>query len=148
MKATLDTTVDYLRTRRQFGQPIGRFQAIQHKLADGLMALEGVRLALAQAALACDTGRPGWRYAAAAECVRVAGSPEQSDPDVRSRLLSTVAAVLWGGIAWEAHEFRDFRREMRTRAHLGSAHPDVVAGLGSLCPGGGAPAASARPGVP
>lgn len=37
-----------------------------------------------------------WRYAAAAECVRVAGSPEQSDPDVRSRRLWTVAAVLWG----------------------------------------------------
>ena len=38
--------------------------------------------------------------------------------------LALVAAVLWGGIAWEAHEFRDFRREMRTRAHLGSAHPE------------------------
>jgi low temperature requirement protein LtrA len=37
--------------------------------------------------------------------------------------LALVGAVLWGGIVWEAHEFSEFRREMRTRAHLG-AHPE------------------------
>ena len=36
--------------------------------------------------------------------------------------LAAVVVVLWVGIAWEAHEFRDFRRLMRTRAHLGPAH--------------------------
>lgn len=40
MKALLDATGEYLRTRRQFGQPIGRFQALQHRAAEMLMHYE------------------------------------------------------------------------------------------------------------
>jgi hypothetical protein len=40
MKAALDATVDYLRTRTQFGQPIGRFQVLQHRAADMLLHCE------------------------------------------------------------------------------------------------------------
>ncbi len=46
MQAIRDLTLDYLRTRNQFGQPIGRFQALQHRMADMLMEIEQVRSAV------------------------------------------------------------------------------------------------------
>src|SRR5690606_23533999 len=36
----LDATVAHVRTREQFGRPVGEFQAIQHRLADTLIELE------------------------------------------------------------------------------------------------------------
>ena len=40
----LETSVDYARSRTQFGQPIGKFQAIAHKIADMKVQLEAARL--------------------------------------------------------------------------------------------------------
>jgi alkylation response protein AidB-like acyl-CoA dehydrogenase len=39
----LDATVEYVKTREQFGAPIGSFQAVQFKCADMLLELEGAR---------------------------------------------------------------------------------------------------------
>jgi alkylation response protein AidB-like acyl-CoA dehydrogenase len=61
-RAAFDMTVDYARERKQFGQPIGMFQAIQHKLANCLIALEGVRLTLDHAAHLHDRADKDWRY--------------------------------------------------------------------------------------
>jgi len=61
-RRSFEMVVDYARERQQFGQAIGKFQAIQHKLADGLIALEGVRLALDHAADLHDRGDSNWRY--------------------------------------------------------------------------------------
>jgi alkylation response protein AidB-like acyl-CoA dehydrogenase len=43
LQATLDATAEYIRTRKQFGVPIGRFQGLQHRMADMLMSVEQAR---------------------------------------------------------------------------------------------------------
>jgi len=52
-----DQAFAYARTRRQFGQPIARFQAIQFKLADMLMEIEHGKLMILKAAWEKDAGR-------------------------------------------------------------------------------------------
>lgn len=46
MEKAIDLTTDYLRTRKQFGRPIGSFQAIQHRMADLLTEVEQARSAV------------------------------------------------------------------------------------------------------
>ncbi|OHC64825.1 MAG: hypothetical protein A2045_00610 [Rhodocyclales bacterium GWA2_65_20] len=53
MEATVAATTEYLKTRRQFGQPIGRFQALQHRMADMLIHLEQARSMNYLAAMHC-----------------------------------------------------------------------------------------------
>jgi alkylation response protein AidB-like acyl-CoA dehydrogenase len=55
MQALFKATVEYLRTRQQFGQPIGRFQALQHRVADMLIHLEQARSMSYLAALRCTS---------------------------------------------------------------------------------------------
>lgn len=43
MEAALDLTADHLRERHQFGRPLGAFQALQHRLAELHIGIEGAR---------------------------------------------------------------------------------------------------------
>jgi len=43
MRAALDVTVEYVKRRRQFGRAIGSFQAVQHRLAECAVQVEGSR---------------------------------------------------------------------------------------------------------
>jgi alkylation response protein AidB-like acyl-CoA dehydrogenase len=54
MQAGLDETLAYLRIREQFGVPIGSFQALQHRAADQLVAVELSRAAVDRACAAFD----------------------------------------------------------------------------------------------
>jgi alkylation response protein AidB-like acyl-CoA dehydrogenase len=56
MKGALDLTINYLRTREQFGRPIGSFQALQHQAVDLYMHLELSRGSVMGATKALDAG--------------------------------------------------------------------------------------------
>jgi len=56
MQACLDLVIPYVHQRTQFGQPIGRFQLIQAKLADMYVALNAARAYVYTVAKACDRG--------------------------------------------------------------------------------------------
>jgi alkylation response protein AidB-like acyl-CoA dehydrogenase len=57
MDVAKDHTLEYLRTRKQFGVPIGSFQALQHRMADLLLEIEQARSAVINAAAALGAER-------------------------------------------------------------------------------------------
>lgn len=68
----LAATIEYSRNRKQFGQPIGKFQALQHRMAEMFLYNEQAR---------------SMSYLAAVRCT-------ESDPAVRSRALSAAKVVI------------------------------------------------------
>lgn len=54
MQRTLDITVEYAKTRKQFGKPIGMFQAVQHQCADMYLETESARSAVYYAGWALE----------------------------------------------------------------------------------------------
>lgn len=66
-QAVLDLALAYAQERRQFGQPISKFQAIQFKLADIATELEAARWLTYRAAYLRDTGQPFLKEAAMAK---------------------------------------------------------------------------------
>lgn len=65
----LDITLDYLRMRKQFGQPIGSFQSLQHRATEMKIQLELSRAAIFATARRFDTGAdPMTRAQSVARC--------------------------------------------------------------------------------
>ena len=55
MLALNEATLNYLKTRKQFGVPIGKFQALQHRMADMFIAAEQSRSMAINAAVYADS---------------------------------------------------------------------------------------------
>jgi alkylation response protein AidB-like acyl-CoA dehydrogenase len=89
MQVLLDDTVEYTRTREQFGQPIGKFQALQHRMAEMYLKIEEMRSLLFYAAIKMAEGSAESSQACAALKVKLAES---------GRLVSQQAVQLHGGI--------------------------------------------------
>jgi pimeloyl-CoA dehydrogenase small subunit len=66
MDESLKTTVEYIKTRKQFGVPIGSFQSLQHRAADMFVAVEQARSMSLFATMACDFNDPKERARAVA----------------------------------------------------------------------------------
>ncbi len=64
-RACLDAAREHMKQRRQFGQPLSEFQALQFRLADMATELESARLMLHRAAWMLDRGAHGTTVAAA-----------------------------------------------------------------------------------
>lgn len=57
METAKQLTIEYLKTRTQFGRPIGKFQVLQHRMADMLIEIEQARSAVINLAAALDRPR-------------------------------------------------------------------------------------------
>ena len=90
MDALHESTVEYLKSRKQFGVPIGNFQVLQHRAADMLIALEQARsMALFAAMMADDADPAARRQALSAAKVQIGRS---------GRFIGQQAIQLHGGI--------------------------------------------------
>ncbi|TSB28603.1 acyl-CoA dehydrogenase [Streptomyces benahoarensis] len=110
----LKRTVAYTGTRRQFGRPIGSFQAIKHRLADAYVQVEAARTAALAAACAADDRSPALpRLAAAAK-----SACSEAFTAVAGEMLQ-----LHGGIAltWEHEAHHYFKRAYTSAQLFGSA---------------------------
>jgi alkylation response protein AidB-like acyl-CoA dehydrogenase len=67
MQRQLEQVVEYAQTRRQFQQPIGKFQAVSHPIADMALRIEIGRLLLYKAAALKEAGRSAGTVAAMAK---------------------------------------------------------------------------------
>lgn len=91
MEALRDLTVEYLKTRQQFGQPIGNFQVLQHRAADMLVATEQARSMTMYAAMMVQAEDPAARATALSAAKALVGR--------LSDQLGKEAIQLHGGIA-------------------------------------------------
>jgi alkylation response protein AidB-like acyl-CoA dehydrogenase len=90
MAALNEVTLEYLKTRKQFGVPIGKFQALQHRMADMVIATEQARsMAILAAVRADSTDADERRRAVAAAKAYVLQS---------ARLVGQQAVQLHGGM--------------------------------------------------
>ncbi len=103
IKYAHDATLDYLKTRRQFGVPIGSFQALQHRMVDILIAYEQARSIACLACVKVET-------ADGAERRRIVSAAKIKIADA-ARHVSQEAVQLHGGMGMTeelkiSHTFR------------------------------------------
>jgi alkylation response protein AidB-like acyl-CoA dehydrogenase len=129
----LDMTVSYVKERKQFGVPVGTFQAVHHAAAQMLMDTEGGRSATYHAAWAAD---------ADPDRLPMAAAMAKAWTSDGARAVTGAAIQLHGGIGftWEADVHWLYKRAQLDSALLGGSgvHRARIAALA-----GGARAAAA-----
>jgi alkylation response protein AidB-like acyl-CoA dehydrogenase len=124
MQRLLDMTVEYAKTRKQFGRPIGQFQAVQHQCADMLVLTESSRSAAYYAAYAIQEGIP---EAPLAVSVAKAYASE-AYRETGNRAIQVHGGM---GFTWENDAHLYYRRAKVSEQMFGDAtfHREVIAKL-------------------
>jgi alkylation response protein AidB-like acyl-CoA dehydrogenase len=120
----LDLSVDYAKSRLQFGRHIGSFQAVKHKLADMLVDLEHARSTAYHAV---------WALADGSDDPALAVSIAQATCSAAYSRIAADSIQVHGGIGftWEHQAHLYFKRAATDAALLGSAeqHRGRIAAL-------------------
>ena len=124
MQRSLDITVEYAKTRKQFGKPIGMFQAVQHQCADMYLETESSRSAVYYAAWALEENAPD--AAAAVSIAKMYASDA-------SRTVGNRGIQVHGGMGftWENDLHLYYRRAKGSETAFGDAtfHRERIAQL-------------------
>lgn len=124
MQRTLDLTVEYAKTRKQFGKSIGAFQAVQHQCADMYLETESSRSVAYYAAWALDVNAPD---------AAVAVSIAKSYASDACRTVGNRGIQVHGGMGftWENDVHLYYRRAKASETMLGDAtfHRERIARL-------------------
>jgi pimeloyl-CoA dehydrogenase small subunit len=128
MAAMHEQTVDYMKTRKQFGVTIGSFQALQHRAAEMLVALEQARsMAMLATMMAAEENVRERRQAISAAKVQIGRS---------ARIVGHGAIQIHGGIGMtmEAKVGHYFKRVTTIDTTFGDAdyHLGILAETGGL----------------
>jgi alkylation response protein AidB-like acyl-CoA dehydrogenase len=130
MQRTLDLTVEYTKTRKQFGKPIGMFQAVQHQCADMYLETESSRSAVYYAGWALEENAPD-----ASTAVSIA-KMYASDA---ARTVGNRGIQIHGGMGftWENDLHLYYRRAKASENAFGDAtfHRERIASLVIDAPG-------------
>ncbi len=112
--AVANLAFEYAKVRRQFDQPIGSFQAVQHLCVDMYEAVELARSGVIHALWAADAAEPGERHRAAVRAKAFAG---------RLAAVGDTAIQVFGGIGftWEHDAHLYLKRLLGWSAFLGAA---------------------------
>jgi alkylation response protein AidB-like acyl-CoA dehydrogenase len=133
-RISLEKSVEYSKTREQFGQPIGSFQAIKHTCAEMLMDVETSHGATYYAAWAQDARVPDARLAASSAKAFVS--------EAARRVCGSAIQVHGGiGFTWEYDLHLWFKRAKHLEPFYGDADfhrqqvlKETLAGAGSSSP--------------
>jgi alkylation response protein AidB-like acyl-CoA dehydrogenase len=124
MQRTLELTVEYAKTRKQFGKPIGIFQAVQHQCADMYLETESARSAVYYAGWALEENSPD-----AATAVSIA-KMYASDA---GRTVGNRGIQIHGGMGftWENDLHLYYRRAKASETAFGDAtfHRERIASM-------------------
>lgn len=121
----LEMSVEYAKLRQQFGRPIGSFQAIKHKCADMLLAVEGARSAAYHAAACVEAASP--------DVPLVAAVAQASATDAYLQVTADAIQIHGGvGFTWEHPAHLYYKRALSSEHLFGNADAHREAIVASL----------------